>query len=132
MENENDYTFELKFWPDEENRECPSDECLLVDEPAMIDILRYRQQMRLYYLNWFDVWETYSYMNRFTILLAPLVFLLTWKWYAPIIVILLWIVFCRIIGRKTHRLWSIKILIPGLFDPDLTEHFGNLLPFTEK
>ena len=132
MDNENDYTFELKFWPDRENRRCPSDECLLADEPSMFDILHFRQQVRLYYLNWNDVWETYSYMNRYTIFLVPIAFLLTWKWCAPIIVILLWVVFCRIIGRGTREMWALRALIPGLFDKDLAAHFGNLLPFDEK
>lgn len=131
MENVKVYYIKPKFWPDRENRKRPDSSCLLADEPAITDIFRYRQEVRLYYRNWIEVWRTYSYFNMYTPLLIPVAGLLLHSWIAAVAVAALWIGWARIIGYYKYRLWSLKILIPGLFDRMISEQYGELLPFED-
>jgi hypothetical protein len=131
MEKVRRYYFRLKFWPDKEHRKTLSDACLLEDEPNIYELLKYRNGMRLYYLNWFDVWETYSWLTTyFPPVIIPLVWIISGSWIAGVSLIVLWFWSKRfIVGKYRYALWGIKILIPGLFDRQLTEKFGPLPPF---
>ena len=132
METERIHYFTPKFWPDREHRAAPDDEALLEDEPAMTDVLRYRQNMRLYYRNWMDVWQTYSYFTNYGVIAIPLIALFTWSWQVFIILAVPFFFFKRYIGKRLWGLRCLGIIVQGLFDRQLSEHFGYLLPFDDE
>lgn len=127
-------TFNLKFWPDNKFRKLPSDEFLLADEPNIFEMLKYRNEVRLYYLNWSDVWDTYSYITTWYIPLFILLFgILTLSWIGTVLLILLLFGTKHyIIGKNRNNLRLLRILIPGLFDEQLSTYFGPLLPFSHE
>ena len=130
----NNYYFRLKFWPNREHRKIPSDECFLEKEPNIYEMLKYRNEVRLWYLNWFDVWETYSYITHYHIpLLIIFVWIMSGNW---ILGSLLTIVcaYCRyfiIYKHKDMRL-GVKLLVPAIVDPKIEPHFGQQLPFVSE
>ena len=131
MEKEKVYLFTPKFWPDREHSKRPDDSFLLADDPAITDIFRYRQEMRLYYRNWIQVWRTYSWFNIWMPLAAPVIGLLAGSWIVTVSLLLFYVVFARIIGRKKYSLWAYKILVPGFMDEKISQQFGTLLPFDD-
>ena len=112
----------------------PSDACLLEDEPNIYEMLKYRNEARLWYLNWFDVWETYSYITLYHVPLAIVViWIVTGNWLLGVSLIILWAWSKRyIIGKHKDMLWFIKLMVPGFIDPKLEPHFGPLLPFVSE
>ena len=134
MEKVKRYYFRLKFWPDKEHRKIPSDACLLQDEPNIYEMLKYRNEVRLWYLNWFDVWETYSWLTTYYVpLLIPAIWIITGNWILGVSLIILY-VYCKrfIIGKYKNMLWGMKFLVPGFIDPKLEPHFGPQLPFVSE
>lgn len=131
MEKQKVWYFTPKFWPDREHRKLPDDSLLLVDDPSITDIYRYRQEMRLYYRNWIQVWRTYSWFNMWMPLAAPVTGLLARSWIVTVAMLVFYVVFARIIGHRKHSLWAYRMLVPGLFDGMITEHFGPPIPFEE-
>lgn len=131
MEKEKVYVLIPKFWPDREYRRQPDDPFLLEDDPAITDMFRYRQEMRLYYRNWIQVWRTYSWFNMHTPLLAPIFGLIFHSWLAAGAVLLFYVVFARIIGKYKYRLWAYKMLVPGFMDEKISRQFGSLLPYDD-
>ena len=134
MEKRKIYYFKFKLWPDREHRKMPSDARLLEDESNMYELLKYRNEVRLWYLNWFDVWETYSWLTSCHVLLAvPVIWVITGNWIPAVSLIFLWVFVKRfIVGKHKNMLWGIKILVPGFIDPVLEKHFGPLLPFISE
>ena len=132
MEKEKVYLFSPKFWPDTEHRKRPDDSFLLADDPAITDIYRYRQEMRLWYRNWIEVWRTYSWFNMWMPLAAPVIGLLSGSWIVTAALLAIYVVFARIIGSRKHSLWSYRILVTGLFDRMIAEHFGTPIPFEDS
>ena len=131
MEKQKVWYFTPKFWPDREHRKMPDDSLLLVDDPSITDIYRYRQEMRLYYRNWIQVWRTYSWFNMWMPLAAPVTGLLARSWIVTVALLVFYVVFARIIGRRKHSLWAYRMLVPGLFDGMIAEHYGPPIPFEE-
>lgn len=131
METQKIIYFRPKFWPDKENRRHPDDSKLAGDEPPITEVLRYRQEMRLYYRNWIEVWRTYSYFTNYGIYVIPIIGLITWSWIVFLALAVPFVIFKRHIGNKLWNLHGIKFLIPGLLDADLVKHFGYLLPFDD-
>jgi len=82
--------FKLKFWPDKENRKIPEDNDIDFDNLNVYALLRYRNEMRLYYRNWVAVWRTYKYFTRFIPLLLPITWLFSTYWIASSIILLFW------------------------------------------
>jgi len=132
METDRITCFKPKLWPDREHRAAPDDGALLEDEPAMTDILRFRQSIRLYYRNWIDVWRTYCYFTNYGVFVIPLIALLTWSWQVFIILAVPFFFIKRFINRKFWGLRNLAILVQGLFDRQLSENFGYLLPFDDE
>ncbi|MFZ2338926.1 MAG: hypothetical protein WAW07_04290 [Bacteroidales bacterium] len=131
MEKENVYLFTLKFWPDREYRRQPDDSFLLEDDPSITEMFRYRQEMRLWYRNWIQVWRTYSWFNMQTPLLAPAIGLIFHSWLAAGAVLVFYVIFARIIGKYKYRLWAFKMLVPGFMDEKISQQFGSLLPYDD-
>jgi len=134
MKTEKEKVFYItpKFWPDREHRQRPDDSFLLEDDPAITDIYRYRQEVRLYYRNWIEVWRTYSWFNMWMPIAAPIIGLLAGSWIVTVSLLVFYVVFARIIGRKKHSLSFYRIFVPGLFDGMITEHFGPPIPFEDN
>ncbi len=132
MEKEKVFYLKPKFWPDRDHRKKPDDSFLLADDPAIADIFRYRQEVRLYYRNWIGVWRTYSWFNMWMPLAAPVTGLLAGSWIVTVVLLVFYVVFARIIGRKKHSLSFYRIFVPGLFDGMITEHFGLPIPFEDS
>ena len=132
MEKEKVWYIQPKFWPDREHRKRPDDSFLLADDPAIIDIYRYRQEVRLYYRNWIQVWRTYSWFNMWMPFAAPVIGLIAGSWIVTVSLLIFYVVFARIIGRKKHSLSFYRIFVPGLFDGMITEHFGPPIPFEDN
>ena len=132
MEPDRINCFKPKFWPDREHRNVPGDEALLEDEPAMTDLLAYRQKMRLYYRNWIDVWRTYCYFTNFGVIVIPLIAVITWSWKVFFLLALPYCSFKRYVNRRLWSLRKLGILVQGLFDRQLSEYFGSLLPFDDE
>ena len=132
MEKEKVFYLKPKFWPDRDHRKKPDDSFLLADDPGIADIFRYRQEVRLYYRNWIGVWRTYSWFNMWMPLAAPVTGLLAGSWIVTVVLLVFYVVFARIIGRKKHSLSFYRIFVPGLFDGMITEHFGLPIPFEDS
>jgi hypothetical protein len=126
--------FSLKFWPDREHRRWPSDENLDFDNPDLFEMLKYRNEMRLFYINWYDVWETYNYIHiRFVPFLMPCIWLITGKWTIALPMGFLWIFFKGyVIDRHRNWLAGVKLLVPMLVDKMILEHYGPQLPFDSE
>lgn len=131
MEKQKTIYFKPKFWPDREYKKCPNDSKLLVDEPAITDIIRYRQEMRLYYRNWIEVWRTYSYFTNYGIIVIPLIGILSWNLIVFLAFAVPFLIFKRYIGNKLWGLMGLRILVKGLMDPQLVPVFGYLPPFED-
>lgn len=121
-----------RFWPDRENRKLPDDTFLLDDEPSIIEKLRFRQQARLYYRNWIEVWRTYSYFTDYGIIAIPLIGLATWSLKVFLMLAIPFLFFKRYIGNRLWNLNGLRIIIQGFFDPELVEQFGTLPPFEDE
>jgi len=132
METQKTFYFKPKFWPDREYRKCPDDSKLLVDDPAITDVLRYRQEMRLYYRNWIEVWRTYSYFTNYLFIVIPLIGLLSWNLFVFLVLAIPFLVFKRHIGKKLWSFAGLRILIQGFMDPQLRPVFGYLTPFEDQ
>ncbi|MBE0676688.1 MAG: hypothetical protein IH591_18680 [Bacteroidales bacterium] len=131
MEKEKVYFFTPKFWPDWEYRRQPDASFLLEDDPAITDMFRYRQEMRLWYRNWIQVWRTYSWFNMHTPLRAPVLGLIFHSWLAAGVVLAFYVIFARVIGKYKYRLWAFKMLVPGFMDEKISQQFGTLLPYDD-
>jgi len=132
MEKQKIIYFRPKFWPDREYRKPPDGSRLLVDEPAITDVMRFRQEMRLYYRNWIDVWRTYSYFTNYGIIVIPLIGLLSRSWIVFLALAIPFMIFKRHIGNKLWDLNGLRIIVPGVFDYLLTPVFGYLPPFEDE
>lgn len=116
-----------KFWPDKEHKNVPLDEHVDYNNPYKV--LEHRQKIKLFYLNWVEVWRTYVYFSKWAIGLVPLVFLLTNSLWATGIVFLVWII-CRIYFiRKLRSLIRFKFLASGIIDPYIVPYLGPVEPF---
>jgi hypothetical protein len=134
MDKQNVNSFRLKFWPDRENRKFPSEERLLEDEHNVYEMMMYRNEFRLYYLNWVDVWETYSYITRYYVPPAILVtWLATGNWILGVSMFILW-AWSKyfIVEKKKDNLMKLGVLVPGLFDCQIIKIYGPQLPFRKK
>ena len=124
--------FRPKFWPGKEYRKLPDSSKLLADEPAITDLLRYRQEMRMYYRNWIEVWRTYSYFTDYGIYVIPIIGLITWSWIVFLALAIPFVIFKRHIGNMLWNLHGLRFLVPGFLDKDLVKHFGYLPPFDDE
>ncbi|MBE0675994.1 MAG: hypothetical protein IH591_15160 [Bacteroidales bacterium] len=132
MEEQKVFYIKPRFWPERENRKPPDDTFLLDDEPSIVEKLRYRQQMRLYYRNWIEVWRTYSYFTNYGVFVIPLIALLAWSWKLFVILAIPFFIFKRHIGNKLWGLNGLRIIIQVMFDKELVQHFGYLPPFEDE
>ncbi|HPQ35174.1 MAG TPA: hypothetical protein PK563_11815 [Tenuifilaceae bacterium] len=116
-----------KFWPDKENRRVPLDKDVDYENPY--EVLKHRQKVRLFYLNWVQVWRTYVYYSKWAIGIVPLVFLLTKSFWAAAIALAAWIV-CRFYFlNKLKSITKFKILAMGILDRFIIPHLGYIEPF---
>ena len=132
MKEQKVFYIKPRFWPERENRKRPDDTFLLDDEPSIVEKLRYRQQMRLYYRNWIEVWRTYSYFTDYGIFVIPLIALAAWSWKLFVVLAIPFFIFKRHIGNKLWGLNGLKIIIQGFFDPELVQQFGYIPPFEDE
>jgi hypothetical protein len=134
MDKQNVHYFRLKFWPDRENRKCPTGAQFLEDEDNIYEMMKYRNEFRLYYLNWVDVWETYSYITRYYVLPAILVtWVLTGNWILGVSLVILW-AWSKyyIIEKEKDILKTMGIFVPYLFDRKIVKIYGPQLPFRKN
>jgi hypothetical protein len=131
MKNKKVRYFKLKFWPDKENRKTPEDRDTGENNENVVELLKLRNEYRLYYRNWIHVWRTYHYITRYLPALGILLGLLFQSYLAAGIVLLFWPAAWFFTKRKMKDLDTMAYLIPGLFDRDLEPHFGKQPPFTD-
>ena len=128
MKKEKKYIdFRWKFFPDKENRKTP--DCRKYDCDDPYQLLKWRNNVRLFFLNWRYVWYTYKYLLKYFPLIGLVVWDLSGSWIAGLATLTIYIPLRIIIDKKISTLDQLQFLMPGLIDPQLTPLFGNLLPF---
>ena len=131
MKKEKKYIdFSWKFFPDKGNRKTP--DCRNYDCDDMYQLLIWRNLVRLFFLNWRNVWYTYKYLLKYFPFLGMAVWAVSGSWIAGLATLTIYIPLRIIIDKKISFLDQIQILTPGLIDPQLTPVFGNLLPFSNE
>jgi hypothetical protein len=131
MKKEKKYIdFSWKFFPDKENRPIPDSR--KIDSDDMFQLLKWRNDLRLFFLNWRYVWYTYKYLLKYYPILSVVVWAISGSWIAGLAVLSIYIPLRIIIDKKISTLDQLQFLMPGLIDPQLTPVFGNLLPFTNE
>jgi hypothetical protein len=118
---------ELKFWPDKENRECPSDENVDYDNPY--EILKHRQKLLLFYRNWISVYRTYYFILKWAIIVVPIVQMISNSLWASGITFIIWGLGMIYTYKKLILFFKFKFLAIHLVDPLITPYFGKLEPF---
>ena len=121
--------FKWKLLPDRENRKCPDSRT--IDNDDLYQLLRWRQELRLWFRNWRDVWYTYRYLLTFYRWLALLVWVLSGSWIAGLATIALYIPMYLFIRKKISFLDQLEMVMPMMIDPLLTPVFGSLPKFSE-
>jgi hypothetical protein len=130
MRKEKYIDFSWKFFPDKENRETPDSR--KIDDNDLFQLLKWRNDVRLFILNWRNVWYTYRYLLNYYPFLALLVWLVSGSWIAGIAALSVYIPLRIIIDRKISFLDQLQILMPAFIDQKLIPVFGKLLPFTSE
>jgi hypothetical protein len=119
--------FTPKFWPDSKHRFVPLDEH--VDYQNPFEVLKHRQEVRLFYRNWVQVWRTYAYLSSWLIGLVPIVYILSNSLWAAGIALGACLV-CKIFFTRKLDSWTkFKYLASGLLDQHIVPYLGSLEPF---
>ena len=121
--------FKWKFLPDKENRKCPDSRKIDNDNPYQL--LRWRQELRLWFHNWRNVWYTYRYLLNFYPFIGLAVWVISGSWIAGLTTLSLYIPMYLFIRKKINFLDQLEILMPVVIDRILTPVFGNLPRFDE-
>jgi len=119
--------FSWKFFPDKENRPIP--DCRNYDCDDMYQLLIWRNLVRLFFLNWRNVWYTYKYLLKYFPFLGLAVWAISGSWIAGLATLTIYIPLRIIIDKKISTLDQLQFLMPAFVDSQLTPVFGNLLPF---
>lgn len=127
MRTDNDLYFTPKFWPDKDNKEIPLDEKVDYNNPY--EVLRHRQEVRLFYKNWVQVWRTYAYFSKRVIIITPIVYLLTSSLWATGISIAFSLASRIYFTRKLESILKFKMLATSLLDQFIIPHISPLEPF---
>jgi hypothetical protein len=122
--------FSWKFVPDKENRKTPDCRKYNCDDP--FQLLRWRNDVRLFFLNWRNVWFTYKYLLNYFPFLGLLIWLLSGSLISVLATITIFIPLRIVIYKKISTLDKLEILMPLFIDSQLTPVFGSLLPFTKS
>jgi hypothetical protein len=128
MRNKKYIDFTWKFHPDKENRKTPDSRKF--DNNDLFQLLKWRNDVRLFILNWRNVWYTYSYLLNYYPFLGLLVWVLTGSWIAGASVLSLYVPIRIYLWKKISFLDNLVQLMPVFIDRKLTPVFGKLLPFT--
>jgi hypothetical protein len=121
----------MKFFPDKENRKLPKDRVCGENNENKIELLKLRNELRLYYRNWIDVWRTYHYGTRYILAVGIIIGLVFQSYIVTGIIALFWPVVWYFTKKKMKELDSMAMLISGFLDSDLDSNFGSLLPFSD-
>ena len=119
--------FNWKFLPNLENRKTPDSRKIDCDDP--LQLLKWRNDVRLFFLNWRNVWYTFKYLLKYFPLLGLLIWVLSGSWITGLAALACYIPLRIFIDKKISFLNQLEILMPGLIDQQLTPLFGNLIPF---
>jgi hypothetical protein len=128
MRNKKYIDFTWKFHPDKENRKTPDSR--KIDNDDLYQLLKWRNDVRLFVLNWRNVWYTYKYLLKYFPLIGLLVWTISGSWIAGLATLTIYIPLRIIVDKKISFLDQLQILMPAFIDRKLTPVFGKLLPFT--
>lgn len=127
MKKEKYINFSWKFLPGIENRQIPDSR--KIDCNDMFQLLKWRNDVRLFCLNWRNVLYTYKYLLKYFPFLGLIIWAVSGSWIAGLTALTVYIPLRIIIDKKIYFLDQIQSMIPGLIDPQLTPVFGNLSNF---
>jgi hypothetical protein len=129
MSKEKVIIFNWKFFPGKEHRKTPDSRDYDCDN--LFQLLEWRQELRLWFLNWRNVWYTYRYLLNFYPYLGLVVLLITSSWAGGLATLLLYVPMRLYLDKKISFLDQLEILMPVFIDRKLTPVFGNLPEFNE-
>jgi hypothetical protein len=121
--------FTWKFLPGREHRKTPDSRDYDCDN--LFQLLEWRQELRLWFLNWRNVWYTYRYLLNFYPYLGLLVLLITSSWAWGGATLVLYVPMRLYLDKKISFLDQLEILMPVFIDRKLIPVFGNLPKFNE-
>jgi hypothetical protein len=121
--------FNWKFLPNKEHRKTPDSRDYDCDN--LFQLLEWRQELRLWFLNWRNVWYTYRYLLNFYPYLGLVVLLLTGSWTWGLSTLLMYVPMRLYLDKKISFLDQLEILMPGIIDSKLIPVFGNLPEFNQ-
>jgi hypothetical protein len=128
MKKEKIILFKWKFLPGRESRKCPDSRKIDYDDPYQL--LKWRQDVRLWVHNWRNVWYTYSYLLNYYPYFGLAVWLISGSWIAGLATLALYIPMYLFIRKKISFLDQLEIVMPAMIDPLLTPLFGSLPKFS--
>jgi hypothetical protein len=120
--------FNWKFFPDRDNRKTPDSRDYDCEDP--FQLLRWRNDVRLFVINWRNVWYTYRYLLNFWPFLGLLAWVLTGSCIAGASIIALYVPIRIFLWKKISFLDNLVQVMPAFIDRKLIPVFGKLLPFT--
>jgi hypothetical protein len=129
MAKDKSILFNWKFLPGKEHRKTPDSRDYDCDN--LFQLLEWRQELRLWFLNWRNVWYTYRYLLNFYPYLGLLVLLITSSWVVGLATLLMYVPMRLYLDKKISFLDQLEILMPVFIDRKLTPVFGNLPEFNE-
>ena len=129
MSKEKVIIFNWKFLPSKEHRKTPDSRDYDCDN--LFQLLEWRQELRLWFLNWRNVWYTYRYLLNFYPYLGLVVLLFTGSWVVGLATLILYVPMRLYLDKKISFLDQLEILMPVFIDRKLTPVFGNLPEFNE-
>jgi len=129
MKKEKIILFKWKLLPDRANRKCPDSS--KIDNDDLYQLLKWRQELRLWFHNWRDVWYTYRFMLNFYPLLGLLAWILSGSLIAGLAVLSIYIPLYLFVRKKISFLDQLEILMPVFIDRRLSPVFGSLPGFSE-
>ena len=129
MSKEKVIIFNWKFLPGKEHRKTPDSRDYDCDN--LFQLLEWRQELRLWFLNWRNVWYTYRYLLNFYPYLGLVVLLFTGSWVVGLATLILYVPMRLYLDKKISFLDQLEILMPVFIDRKLTPVFGNLPEFNE-
>ena len=93
------------------------------------EVLKHRQKVILFYRNWIPVYRTYYLIAKWSIIVVPIMQLLTNSLWISGITFIIWGLCMIYSRRKLKSFLKFKFLAEILIDPYVIPYFGELEPY---
>jgi len=124
----NHYQYDFTLWP----RMWVTPDSSWIEDDDHYETLRWRNKLSTFVKHWLDIIFSWQLIGRCLILPGLLIYPLTGSIIVSSAVIAASLATEILTRRKIQYFRKVTILVEGLIDPTLEEHYGPLPPLTQK